>query len=44
MVGLHHEYLKPFSDYSLGMKQRLGIADITLPGQRNDYICIQPRA
>jgi ABC-2 type transport system ATP-binding protein/bacitracin transport system ATP-binding protein len=26
MVGLHHEYLKPFSDYSLGMKQRLGIA------------------
>ncbi|WP_349948853.1 ATP-binding cassette domain-containing protein [Lacrimispora sp. BS-2] len=26
MVGLHHEFSKPFSDYSLGMKQRLGIA------------------
>jgi len=26
VVGLHNEYTKPFSDYSLGMKQRLGIA------------------
>lgn len=26
VVGLDHERLKPFSDYSLGMKQRLGIA------------------
>jgi len=26
MVGLHNEHKKPFSDYSLGMKQRLGIA------------------
>ena len=26
IVGLQKEYKKPFEDYSLGMKQRLGIA------------------